>query len=584
MTVCKSQRSDEVAVPEISDEALAEAVGSAEQQAEPRGGIHAVDATLRSLADEPDDPLRGIVAAMDYHLSFDAEARERHGPFGPMMEFDGKAYPAPLSAIADLDPGIFRLWERALGVAQLPAVRARLADLLWEARHGARPDLHAREAIDEYAHAIDDDLQHPVDIGDGIRRAMEIASQLNDAALRTSTVEAAVRLVRASIDADEPMPGVVLRLLEQLASDRPNRRPDDLAELLGLAFDRYGSDPWHLESLATIMSPLADEDDRDALWARAADAFAALAASSTGIARQAHLHHALEIAEQHRLPEVAVSLRRDIEQMSDDDLELKSISAEVNVPAERVEAFVSQFVGDDRVAAALARFGSYLINANTDELRRRVGQRMTDHPIQFLVTRVIIGPENTVARSPAAGDNAAEQELIREEAMGLSIFAHFAVDILDRVRDRYGSVADAVSFFENEFISTDLAAAFARGARLYELDEFDAAASVLAPRLETAVRRLAGTVGLPVTRSIDPQGRASQVKGLGQLLTELEGALPETTRRHMRVLLTDPLGLNLRNTVAHGLAPAHGQPEAALLLHAACHLSILMTDDAAAGT
>lgn len=564
---------------DFDNQALQEAVSAAER-AGPRSGLHGVAAALQSMADGSDDPLRGIVAALEYHQSFDAEARDRHGPFGPMMEFDGKTYPAPLAVIGDLDPGIFRLWEHALSIAKRPAVRARLADLLWEARHGARPDLYARRAVDEYTKAIDDDLQHPVDVGDGIRRAIEIASQLNDADLRASAVASAVRLSRRALESDEPMPGVVLRLLDQLSSDRVDRRPNDLPELLDLADDRFGDDPWHLESLASIKSPLVDEGEQERLWTRAAKAFEVLANSSTGVARQAHLHHALEIAEQHRLPELVVRLRRAIEQMSEDDLELQSISAEVKIPTEQVEAFVSQFVGDDRVEAALARFGSYLTNEDTDGLRRRVGQRMEDHPLQFLVTRVIIGPENTVANSPAAGDDAAEQELIREEAMGLSIFAHFAVDILDRIHVKYGPVADAVAFFENGFVSSELATAFARGARLYELREFDAAASVLAPRLETAVRRLAGAVGLPVTCSIDRQGRASQVKGLGQLLAELEGALPEATRRHLRVLLSDPIGLNLRNTVAHGFAPALGQAEAALLLHAACHMSLLAAIDA----
>lgn len=548
--------------------AVAEAVGD-------RKGLHGVAAAVREVAEEPDDPLRGLVAGLEYHLTFDSDARDRHGPFGPMMEFDGKAYPAPLSVISDLDPGIFELWDRALSYANAPAVRARLADLLWEARYGERPDRHARQAVGGYVEAIDDDLQHPVDIGDGVRRAIEIASQLNDHDLRLSAVAAGVRLARRAMNMSDPMPGVALRLLELFASDRPDRRPVELPELLDLADDRFGQDPWHLESLASITSPIIDDDDKPGVWARAAEAFVALSDESSGLARLAHLRHALEIAEQHGLREMSARLRTVIEAMSDEDLELHEVSAEVKIPNQKIEAFVDQFVGDDHMEAALSRFGSYLTNSDIEGNREHVQQLMRDHPLQFLVTRVILGPENTVARSPAAGDDVAEQELIRHEAAGLGLFAHFAVDILNRIRDRYGPIADAAAFFENDFVSSELAEAFARGVRLYEQGEFDAAASVLAPRLETAIRRLAGVVGLPVTKAIDTHGRATQVKGLGQLLKELEGALPEATRRHLRVLLSDPIGLNLRNTVGHGFADRLGRREAALLLHAACHISLL---------
>lgn len=105
--------------------------------------------------------------------------------------------------------------------------------------------------------------------------------------------------------------------------------------------------------------------------------------------------------------------------------------------------------------------------------------------------------------------------------------------------------------------------------------EFDAAAHMLSPRLERAVRRLAGAAGVPVTRSPDRRGHSGGVKGLGRILSELEGVLPEPTRRYLRVLLVDPIGLNLRNRVGHGLDEQYPRPTVELLIHATCHLALL---------
>lgn len=51
--------------------------------------------------------------------------------------------------------------------------------------------------------------------------------------------------------------------------------------------------------------------------------------------------------------------------------------------------------------------------------------------------------------------------------------------------------------------------------------------------------------------------------------------MDESWRRYLANLLCDPLGLNLRNTIGHGLIAEVDQYNAALLVHAACHLATL---------
>ena len=69
------------------------------------------------------------------------------------------------------------------------------------------------------------------------------------------------------------------------------------------------------------------------------------------------------------------------------------------------------------------------------------------------------------------------------------------------------------------------------------------------------------------------------MKGLGELLGALEGSLHEPTRRYLRVLLCEVTALNLRNRVGHGLDDEIAERETSLLIHAACHLRLLIPGD-----
>src|SRR5262249_41659798 len=103
--------------------------------------------------------------------------------------------------------------------------------------------------------------------------------------------------------------------------------------------------------------------------------------------------------------------------------------------------------------------------------------------------------------------------------------------------------------------------------------EPDESAHVLVPRIERVVREMARRVGLPVFR--EPLGeKPGGVIGLGSLLHDVGGAFADLGwHAYLVVLLSDPLGMNLRNAISHGLIARVGKPTAALLIQVACLLS-----------
>jgi hypothetical protein len=71
--------------------------------------------------------------------------------------------------------------------------------------------------------------------------------------------------------------------------------------------------------------------------------------------------------------------------------------------------------------------------------------------------------------------------------------------------------------------------------------------------------------------------RPGGVRSLNEVLISLRGRLDESWHRYLWNTLAEPLGLNLRNRLAHGLAPGDAI-SAALLLHVCCFLALLRAE------
>jgi hypothetical protein len=139
------------------------------------------------------------------------------------------------------------------------------------------------------------------------------------------------------------------------------------------------------------------------------------------------------------------------------------------------------------------------------------------------------------------------------EIQRMTFFGVLAVDLLARIRARYGAVSAAGEWFECPLVDPATATLIAHGTELYESGDWNGAASVLAPQLDRITRSVASASGV---------AEIGSDLGVSDVLALLAGALYEPSRRYLRALLTEP-------------APDPTAPDAALLLHAACHLRLL---------
>jgi hypothetical protein len=194
---------------------------------------------------------------------------------------------------------------------------------------------------------------------EGLVRALELARAVSDEDLEQRVVARMVSVVGAELDSGDERPGISYTLLRELVDLPAKRRPPQLGELLDQTEAVYGRDPHHFESVIDLQAVVVDPQELPALRLRQAERWRQAARDAEGILRAAFLERALDVARMHGLRDLARELRVEIDQMSEEDLGLKTVSSEVQVPTEKVEQFIEWFVSFDSWEKSLIAFGAH---------------------------------------------------------------------------------------------------------------------------------------------------------------------------------------------------------------------------------
>ncbi len=510
--------------------------------------------------DRSDDPRRGVTLRC---WAFDADSN-REGP--------------PDEAV--------RAWGDGLAV-NAPLALARYGDLLWTFRRDAGA---ARTAIGAYLEVSTDAAANSMISALATCRAVQLAMEINDKPRLEQASERAIRQANASLDGTEHEPGIPLRLVASLTRLPDPAQPSSIDEILTRLEQRYDTEPPVLDAVTDLIARRSDEAGAAEARKRQIDRWIRWGDAQGGFHRLFALRKGLEVAQVAGLRPEINSIREQLQSVRHSDLDLKELSYEVDVDRGRVDRALDLIVGDDSFSEFPSRLA---INFGppaglVDENRRLIRELMQEFPLSFLFPKTMLGPEDTRLRHVAGDDQHAAVEIIEQEARSIGWFAHLAAEALDRAFTKYGlpDTTSLAEFFESEFVDSAAARRFARAVELHSQGDFDSTAHVIAPRLERVIRALARASGVLVVR--EPSGdRPGGVRGLNELLPDLAGHLDESWRRYLFNLLAEPLGVNLRNRLGHGLVDEARRDESAILIHAASWLSLLESStgssDAGAG-
>jgi hypothetical protein len=522
---------------------------------------------------------RSLVWAFGYDLITPGhvERLEREGSaFGAMWEFDGKRLPPRLADVPDED---VEGWAETFDAIDDPRLRSRVGDLLWERKQQPRPDQKARAACAALLELAIDPEWEPMESTHGLVRSLELADSLSDHSLREQVVQAIVKAIEGELESEHDRPGIPFSLLRPLVELPASARPSGLEDLISRAEAKYGADPHYVETAVDLKARIVAPEDVPELRRRQVRKWRDAAAKAEGPVRVAFLERGLDAARTHGLAEEAKQLRVELGSITEDELNLKKISAETKLDSELVEDYISSFVRFEKWEDGLTRFGIQgPPGGEPEQLDSQVVKQMQESPIQFLVTKIVIDPDSGAAIFRATDELTHKKAATAQQRVfAARIWSVFAVDVLRRIEQKYGRPdhEQLTEYFTAAFIDEAIAERISRAFELWWEGHPDEAAHILAPRIEAIIRELARQMGLPVIR--EPLAdKPGGVRSLGDLLFALEGRLPTAGwHAYLFSLLSDPLGLNLRNVIGHGMRFGISTEDAALLLHAACFLRLV---------
>jgi hypothetical protein len=549
-----------------------------EEGADTASDWHSIGTFLRKQTpEEREHPLWKFVFAFEYIHVEDSNKDyfERYGLFAPWIEMQDVVFPPPLNTIKD---DFLADWYYALGMAKNPIICSRLADLLWVRKWGERPDLFARQAIDCYVEVSKGEWIE-IERTFCLNRALDLSKEINDTERKTNIILLTIDSCYQELRSENQKPGVSLRLIETLMKLPKTDIPSEVDNLLELAFNVYQENVWVIENILELMTKRVDTDKQKEIRILQINRWVAEAEKGgrKGIARLGDLQHALEIARNYGFQEIANDIRHRIQSTSEEDLNLSTFSKSINLPKEEMDKFISSFIDTKGWPESLIKFGSYgPPSGNYKKNIENVEQESQKNPLSFLITRFVYQDDNALIK---IGKNLEENKaiaLVDHETMYIGVFGQFAPEIIRQIKDKFGSpsVEDMTSFFTTSIIPGDVAENIAISLDYYNKGEYDIATHLLVPRLEAVIRIVAREIGLVIIQ--EPIGeKPGGVIQLGSLLTRMQGRMDESWRRYFYNCLADPLGINLRNRICHGLLPKASLYDASLLIHIACNLKLL---------
>jgi hypothetical protein len=530
------------------------------------------------------DALGILSLAFVYDLvdaSQDGRRTTAGGPYATMLETGTDSFPP---RPRDVDEEVRALWRSARDAVESPIVGARIGDLLYvsegksahvDGRAGAR-DLVELAALSDWS---------PLDRARCISRAMEVMAELNDQDALQATVCNAIELVDELLDQEHPGPPfIVLRALIGL---KPKQRPHDLDELFDRVIARFDSAPAAEQALSLAARASSNQQRQRELRRRQLQCRIEEAGNAEGLAKVTLLQRAIELARRFGFTADADGLLKEQQDLPHEQLGFQSVTTSVEVPKDAVLAQVDLIVGSQAADLfdALTRFGRFCPpGSSNSEIDEQVEQQAKDHPILGLFGQSTFGPASSVPNFIA--DSADTKRLVdrgRQCQINAAFYGRILIaPMLDEAMIRHGrpSREQLSEHFATELIGPERGERIARAVELFWDQQYDDAAHVIVPRLESVLRDIARAGGIAIAKPAQ-EGRFAGVVSLNVVMVKLRELYDDATWLcYLEALLCDPLAINLRNDVAHGLAGRVGGVQAALLVHAGCYLAQLDTRSA----
>jgi hypothetical protein len=257
--------------------------------------------------------------------------------------------------------------------------------------------------------------------------------------------------------------------------------------------------------------------------------------------------------------------------------DMKEISVEAEIPKEKIESYVVAMLEGTR-EQILLRIAVHFIprRGALEEQLRELAQKA---PISYLIPRTIKDDEGRTVARIGSLDSDLEGQLLLHISQSMHLSSIWLRETIQRSIESGHISTDVILNFllQSPLYQAPRRQILEAGLNTYVKGDTLASIHILIPQIEQALHRLAILVGAPIYTP--RRGGGLQIKTLDGLLRDnaIIQSLTDDVATYLRILLTDPRGWNVRNSVCHGLAPIGmlTMPVADRVVHALLVLSLI---------
>ena len=467
-----------------------------------------------------------------------------------------------------VDEAIFQHWASRVDQFKHPGLQARYADLCWELARtvgNAKPDFrHAIAAVDAYLEGVSRGFftEFHEQIA-SVSRALDIARQVRD----SDRSEAAIVILLQLHDKAVAGEGWWWKTYDRLIADKAltDDRRAHLAQSLERLAAEYSDttnperfDPFQLESVSERLrahyNRVGSRPDVVRVQETVGRAFEHTASLGDNLRASSMLQSAenayLDAGKQEDAKRARIARIKAIEASRQ---EMQSFETTQTITKEEMEAFVSTVVTDVPLHTVARIANQFVPEVAQIESYIKKGGEDGEGSIMNFIPIAIMAKDHQAAMLGAVEDDLDGRVIhhAQQNVQWTSPYLHRALQsaIEKHELDPYAIIgfAERSGLFEDSsFLFEGVGAWFAQ--------DHMKAIHVLVPQAERALRTITGNLGEPVTRKHPTMPEREIAIGMGEILGNkvVKDALGDDLTLYFKLIYSDPRGLNLRNSIAHG--------------------------------
>ncbi len=511
------------------------------------------------------------------------------GPMGSGETADGNTVYFP--SIKETPAEVVAHWSKRARTLKHPFLKARYADLTWDMigpiAKGKRDVEDARIAIDSYLAAI----PTKTELHDKLystERALDLAILIGDLGRITSARNELMAMFRAAIAEPPGMWWVVFdRLIDEKRAGVTNEERNELIagveSLIALHADQSQKDkfdPHRCKDAVLRLLPVYKREQNHAdikrLNETVARTFEYTASLADAMLAASFLQTSWDFYRSAQLNDDAQRVRILMQKaIGDSKVLMKTIDHEITITKNDMDTFVSKVI--------VAELGDSLVNMayqfmlKRDELEKQMKDTAEAAPLYAHITQDIMADDRVVAKIGSVKDDPVGRVLVQAK-FTFSLSAPWLSRTYDQLLKKHQIVPASIASWANRHKLFDDMGLLIQGIHGWLQGDNVKAAHLLVPQVEHALRKIAGDIGLPVTKAHPRVKGVSVAINMGDILSSAEvlAALGENLTLHFQALYSDPRGLNLRNELAHGLMDSSdfGDHMIGLIIHSLLMLGV----------